>query len=143
MTDLHDRISIAMSARFADREAPVHVEEQIYTGFYSSADQRLLDQFQIASWEERPAILDQITDQRARQLGRRLLYLHRSDLLDATVLDAMTSAVRDRWNSDDPDAPWMTFAEVEKKLAEIEEAKALAPEDLGELQRFYQGLRSV
>ena len=143
MSDLHDRIGIAMSARFADRDASVHVEEQMYSGFYSGGDQRLLDRFQTASWEERPAILDQINDRRARQLGRRLLYLHRSDLLDATVVNDMTNAVRDRWHSEDPDAPWMTFAEVEKQLAEIEKAGALGPENLGELRWFYQRLRSA
>ena len=140
MTELHDRIGIAMSARFADREASVHVEEQIYAGFYTSADQRFLDRFQTASWEERPAILDQISDQRARQLGRRLLYLHRSDLLDATVVNAMTTAMRQRWMSVDPDAPWMTFAEVEKQLAEIEAEGAMDAEGLATLRGYYVSL---
>jgi exodeoxyribonuclease-1 len=71
MTDLQDRISIAMSARFADREAPVHVEEQIYTGFYSSADQRLLERFQAAEhWEDRLHILDAIKMNEPGSLGR-------------------------------------------------------------------------
>ncbi|WP_071676033.1 exonuclease domain-containing protein [Nioella nitratireducens] len=140
MTELHARIGIAMSARFADREASVHVEEQIYAGFYSSADQRLLDRFQTASWEERPAILDQINDQRARQLGRRLLYLHRSDQLDSTVVDAMTTAIRQRWMSVDPDAPWMTFAAVEKQLAEIEAEGAMDAAGLATLRGYYVSL---
>lgn len=143
MGDLHERVGHALAARFADREASVHVEEQIYSGFYSGGDQRLLDRFQTASWEERPAILDQITDQRARQLGRRLLYLHRSDLLDAAVVDTMNNAVRDRWNSDDPKVPWVTFAEVEQQLAEIEEQQKMEPEALVELRQFYAGLQSA
>jgi exodeoxyribonuclease-1 len=142
MTELHARIGIAMSARFADREASVHVEEQIYSGFYTSADQRLLDQFQAAeNWEDRLHILDDIHDERAQQLGHRLIFLHQPHLLEPTIVTAMTTAIRQRWMSVDPDAPWMTFAEVEKQLAEIEKAGALDGNQVGALRDFFQSLR--
>jgi exodeoxyribonuclease-1 len=141
MTDLQDRISIAMSARFADREAPVHVEEQIYTGFYSSADQRLLERFQAAEhWEDRLHILDAIQDERARQLGRRLIFLHQPDLLEPTMVTAMTAAMRQRWMSVEDDAPWMTFAAVEQQLAEIEAEGAMDAEGLATLRGYYVSL---
>jgi exodeoxyribonuclease-1 len=144
MTDLHDRIGAALAARFADREASVHVEEQIYAGFYTHADQRLLDQFQAAEhWEDRLHILDKIQDERARQLGRRLIFLNRPDLLEASMVDAMTGAMRDRWMSVDVDAPWMTFATVDQQLAEIEAAGAMDAVGLGRLRAYYVSLGMI
>lgn len=141
MTDLHDRIGAALAARFADQEASLHVEELIYSGFYDSADKRLLEQFQARSWEDRLHILDDIQDERARQLGRRLIFLHRPDLLEPAMVDTMTAARRDRWVSVDPDAPWMTFAAVEQQLAEIEAEGALDAAGLAELREYYDGMR--
>ena len=139
MTDLHDRIGAALAARFADREASVHVEEQIYQGFYTSADQRLLDRFQAAEhWEDRLQILDDIEDDRAQQLGRRLIFLHRPDLLEPTMVEAMTAEMRNRWMSVDPDAPWTTFASVEQQLAEIEAEAAMDEVGLAGLRGYYE-----
>jgi len=141
MTDLHDRIGTALAARFADREASVCVEEQIYSGFYTSADQRLLDQFQAGSWDDRLNILDDIQDDRARQLGRRLIFLNRPDLLERSMVEAMTSAMRERWMSADENAPWTTFAAVEQQLAEIEAEGAMDAAGLERLRAYYDGLR--
>ncbi|HKL69952.1 hypothetical protein [Salibaculum sp.] len=141
MTDLHDRIGAALAARFADREASIHVEEQIYQGFYTHADQRLLNQFQAGSWEDRLHILDGIQDERARLLGRRLIFLNRPDLLEPTMVETLTSAMRERWRSVDEDTSWTTFAKVEEQLAEIEAEGAMDAAGLAELRAYYDGLR--
>lgn len=144
MTDLHDRIGAALAARFADREASINVEEQIYQGFYTSADQRLLEQFQAAEhWEDRLHILDGIQDERARQLGRRLIFLNRPDLLEPAVVESMTTAMRARWTSADEDAPWTTFAAVEKQLAEIEADGAMDAAGLAGLRAYYTSLSTT
>ncbi|WP_306142626.1 exonuclease domain-containing protein [Roseibium sp. MMSF_3412] len=140
MTDLRERIGNAIAARFANREAPVHVEEQIYAEFYSSTDQRLLKHFQTTSWEERVDVLTRLNDQRARQLGRRLIFLNRPDLLDAAMVKSMAVAIRDRWETLD-DVPWTTFSEVEKQLFEIEEAGAMTTEEVGRLRAYFDNLR--
>lgn len=141
MTDLHERIGSAIAARFADKEAPAHVEEQIFTGFYSSTDQGLLKQFQTASWEERVDILNQMNDQRARQLGRRLIFLYRPDLLGSSTVATMTSSIHTRWSSME-DVPWTTLSEVDRQLREIKANSALLPSQVLALQDFYQSLRT-
>lgn len=71
--DFHERVGAALARRSASWESKTseHPEENIYGGFYSRADQALLDRFQDAEWDERLHILGQLSDQRLVHLGRR------------------------------------------------------------------------
>lgn len=141
MTDLHQAVGQALAGRYADREAPAQVEQQIYAGFYSKVDQRLLSHYQIADWEGRVRIITDFEDDRLRWLGQRVIYNTRADLLDEDIRSGWTAAIRERWKSNDPKAPWTTFDQVDQALGEIQAQGAMDQSSIDQLSEFYSRLR--
>lgn len=139
MPDLHRRIGEALASRFSDREEPSHVEEQIYSGFYSRHDQHLLDRFQHCEWAERPDILEQLEDHRAIQLGRRLLFSYYPTALPPDTVMQMNSTIQERWMSKASGVPWMTFDTANIQLEEIAASGSMGVSDLETLRSFYDG----
>ena len=137
MAELKGRIGAAMANRFADKTGSPHVEEQLYSRFYSESDRILLESFQRSSWPERFDMLDRLDDPRLRKLGLRLVYLYQPDLLDPALAQRSTAAMRNRWHAAADDAKWTTFAEVDKQLEEIENSGAMNAPDIGRLREFY------
>ena len=128
----------ALADRFADREKPVDVEKQIYSGFYSAADKHILQRFEHVGWRHRAELISSLEDHRLRQLGQRLIYWNAPALVSEHYATAAQEAIRERWLGNDPDALWMTKAGVEKQLAEIDAAGALNQGQINALREFYQ-----
>ena len=131
------RVGDALAGRFPDREPSEHVEDQIFDGFYSTMDKRHLQAFHQAEWQDRPAILAQITDERLRRLGMRLMFFERPDLVGDDYRRNATQAIIERWNYEEA-AGWMTFRQVGEELGEIEKAGAMTMVELAKLRTFYQ-----
>jgi exodeoxyribonuclease-1 len=142
MPELHQRVSKALANRWPEREEPDNVEQSIYSGFYGAHDKRLLSQFQNGSWLDRYALLSQFEDHRIQRLAQRLLFLNNPTSLDGKTRERLSESVRERWMSNNPDAPWMTFSQVQKQLNEIAEVSALPISEIEELQQYYNGLAS-
>lgn len=81
------RVGQAVSQRYPDTEATDWVEEQIFDGFASSSDVRLMEEFHGARPENRPHIAAQFEDRRIRELAHRLVYLESPDELDPKIRD--------------------------------------------------------
>ncbi len=143
MKRLRDRIGAAMANRFADRAESPHVEERLYSQFYSEGDRILLESFQQSSWQERLGMLDRLDDPRLRKLGLRLVYLYRPDLLDPDLARKSSAAMRNRWHAAADDAGWITFAEADRQLEEIESSGAMNAADIGRMRAFYDERRRV
>jgi exodeoxyribonuclease-1 len=116
--DFQARISEALSKRYADKERSPYVEERIYDGFAQANDEVLMEKFHLAPWEDRRSIVDQIGDARFGELGRRLIYFEKSDLLEGNQGIEIKSWIADRINASD-DVPWMTIPKA------LEEADGL------------------
>ena len=82
---LRARLISAYEANREPREPSPHVEEQLYDGFFTDTDYRLMNSFHEAPWPDRLAIIDQFEDARLRELGYRLVHDERPDLLDPAV----------------------------------------------------------
>ena len=136
--DFLERVGQALANRFADREQPKEVEKQIYGGFYGASDKHMLEEFQAADWDHKAELVARLEDPRLRQLGQRLVYWHTPEHVSEHYAQAAQAAIRDRWSSNDPDAPWMTFAEADKQLREIDQAGFLSEAGLGRLSQFYK-----
>jgi exodeoxyribonuclease-1 len=137
--DFQKRVGQALADRYADREEPDQVEKQIYGGFYSAADKHILEDFETSDWGRRAELIGQLEDTRLRQLGQRLVYWNAPELVSGTYAAAAEAAIRERWLSNNPDAPWLTMAEVEKQLGEIVSANAISQGDHDDLMQFYRG----
>ncbi len=140
MPKLHAAIGAALAERYAECSEPEHVEQQIYSGFYSRDDKRKLSQFQHASWEQRLDIARSFEDRRLRWLGSRLICLNKPDLLTATARERWAKLQHHRWLSNDSNAPWMTTANVSGQLAEIAEQGAVSVGTLDQLRAYYKNL---
>jgi exodeoxyribonuclease-1 len=114
---LRQRLIRALLSTRADQEESEHVEKQIYNGFFSGADQKRLDAFHLAPWEERPRIVNEFEDQRLRTIGRRLLYIERPDLLSQEVCAVYEKALVKRILGERGDEPWLT---LQQAITEIE-----------------------
>lgn len=95
-TELRARLVAAMEAIRRVYPPSPHVEQQIYDGFISDADKGRLDQFHNSPWNVRSELLNQLEDRRLRQLGRRLIYLERPDLLPIELQSQMAALVAKR-----------------------------------------------
>ena len=96
------------------------IEEKIYGGFYSNEDKSILEQFQLASWEERLNLLSRLSDERLKQLGRRLIAFNAPKLLTQKEHDAFDTYLKHKWESEDEKAEWITTIKVKEQLEELE-----------------------
>lgn len=136
--DFQKRVGQALANRFADREEPDQVEKQIYGGFYSAADKKILEDFEAGDWRQRSDLVAKLEDARLRQLGQRLIYWNAPEFASEHYASAAEKAVRDRWLSNEPDVPWMTMAKAEKQLDEIADAGAIGRDDLEAISEIYR-----
>jgi exodeoxyribonuclease-1 len=134
------RISRLLAARYEDQVEPPHVEQRIYGGFSSNADQAHMHSFHAHGWEDRIGILQEIEDERYRQIAQRIVAVERPDLL--------TDAQRQRWRSwrrerflTNEKVPWMTVASALEEFADVSQDATLAQQaQLADLERFLNGL---
>lgn len=119
---------LTVAAQTTDRIYPEskHVELQIYgSGWPSDSDLAHCRKFHEAPWETRLDIGLELEDRRFRQLGRRLIYVERPDLLRAADRSALDDEVERRLRGGDGDFPWMTLP---RATAELEELIASSPQ---------------
>lgn len=95
------------------------LEEQIYRGFPGARDTALMREFHQASWPGRMEIADRFEDPRYRRIAMRIVFNHRSDLLDGETRKAFAAAIARRWLSEDK-VRWLT---IERALREIDERR--------------------
>lgn len=132
------------AAALSRREYPkaVNVEDRLYEGgfFPLRADQDLMHQFHAADPEDKLALLNAMQDDRAWQLGLRVMYNEWSDSLPADEHAAMDRDRLARLNASD--GPWTSISTA---LAEIDKVLPNASPDtakiLEDYRRYLRGLR--
>jgi exodeoxyribonuclease-1 len=117
---LQSLVSEVLSERYADTEQTnLEVEERIYSGFYGNSDKELLEQFQTASWPERVSIINDFTDERLKQLGKRLIAFYAPELLTDEQRSAFKAFIQKRWNTSIDQAEWTTAEHVWDSIGKI------------------------
>lgn len=143
--DLWAVVGKKLAARFSDSEAPTEIEDRIYEKFYDRADEKKLYQFHKVPWAERSAILNEISDDRLRELGNRLLTLYAPEFADAAFKKAFWGKMAMRWNGDefygdDEKNAGNTYKSVAAALADLEKGERfkLGPELISEFKVFFE-----
>jgi exodeoxyribonuclease-1 len=103
--DFRARACRALGRRFSDRPQAAHVEQRIHEQFLSPPDATLLRSFHDTEWTARPNIVRRLADERLRELGKRLIYVERPDLLDVVERLELESWTTDRLLGFGPDGP--------------------------------------
>ncbi|MBQ1202656.1 MAG: exodeoxyribonuclease I [Loktanella sp.] len=135
------RVGQAMTARYVeDPDAPPpQVEKQIYGGFYAKADRDLLAEFQRGEWPRRQEIVGLLTDDRLRQLGRRLIAFHAPSALTPDEAVQFETFLHERWTAPDaPETEWTTIASAARAIAELRAVPGSDQAALDEIAEFIQ-----
>ena len=111
-------VASAVANRYPPRDAPEHVEQRIYEGFPSRADERRMTTFHEQPWEERMETVSQFEDDRLRELGERLIYLESPDVLPDETRQRHDAWRRERFHAEG-DAPWVTIGSARQELNEL------------------------
>lgn len=111
------RLVNAIQRTKPERESSTYVEERIYDGFTTPADQKLLVKFHTAAWQDRTTIVTTLADARLRELGTRLIHHERPDVLSPDVRSALDKAMAQRVVSTDSGVPWLTIPKALDELA--------------------------
>ena len=119
---LRKRLITAAQLAKAERTPSTHVEQKIYEGFTTAADQKVLGKFHGSRWEDRPTIVASLADARLRELGTRLIHHERPDVLDADTRSAHDKAMAQRIIETAADIPWLTIPKAMKELAVLMES---------------------
>ena len=116
-----DNVAHAVANRYPDKEPSAHVEERIYEGFPSRSGTALMEEFHARPWEARLEVVSRLEDDRLRELGERLIYIERPDVLLEEMRDRFDTWRRERFLADGK-VPWVTIGSA---FDELEELKAL------------------
>jgi len=114
------RVGRAMVARYADRPGSAHIEQRIYAGFPSPADETRMRQFHGAPWPQRYAIVQAIDDERYREFGLRIIHAEMPEALPLDERIRLDKWRRGRIDGSAPDVEWLTKAAALGELAETE-----------------------
>ncbi len=117
--ELSKRLVSIFESTKEDYPISPHVEKQIYDGFTTKSDERLLDQFHEVDWSQRYAIVEKLQDLRLKVLGIRLIYLERPDLLNEMVRQEHELAAAKRLMGLDAEVTWLTLPQALKELDEM------------------------
>ena len=93
---LKERLFQAFLASGKEYELSPHVEEQMYAGFASSADQSRFQSFHESEWHDRYDIVCQFEDERFRRIGEWIIYCEQPHLLSSEKRHHWDSFVRQR-----------------------------------------------
>ena len=125
MDDFRLMVSEALSNKYKEtnfEDQPI--ENQIYSGFFSSDDKRLLFAFQKASWNERQYILEDFNDVRLRILGRRLITFYGPKLNYGNWDERFKEYLYSKWIDADQTVEWNTFSQFDEDLESLRSSNA-------------------
>jgi exodeoxyribonuclease-1 len=120
------RISRLLAARYEDQAEPVYVEQRIYSGFPSNADQTRMHTFHSQGWEDRIGTIQEMEDERYSKIGLRIIATECPDLLTDAQRRHWESWRRERFLTNEK-VPWMTVVSALAELAEVSQDATPAP----------------
>ncbi|HEY4809171.1 MAG TPA: exonuclease domain-containing protein [Roseiarcus sp.] len=103
--DFRARACRALSRQFSDRPQGIHVEQRIHEQFFSSADAALLSSFHDVDWVARGTVVEQLADDRLRELGKRLIFVEKPDVMDVVEKTELETWTMDRLFGFGPEGP--------------------------------------
>ena len=124
--DFRERVGHAQAQRFADEPPSPYVEERIYDGFPSDADQDLMVRFHEVEWPDRMGIAARLEDARVKDFAWRLIYFEEPALLPANKRAELDAWRARRMIAEEQAVPWMT---VQKALQEADDLLQNAVDD--------------
>lgn len=111
-----------------------HVEQQIYNGFPTLADEVLMERFHATAWQDRHLLIPQFADQRLSFLAARVIYAEHPDYLPKELCQSVQAHIQSRVHFEG-ECKWGTVA---KALAECDQKLASATGEQAEMLGRYK-----
>ncbi|MDG1417575.1 MAG: hypothetical protein P8P99_07235, partial [Maricaulis sp.] len=112
-----------------------HLEDKIYDGFPSRADQSTMRVFHNESWERRAWMIDDFEDDRYRQIAIRLVAEHDPHFVNEDVLKVYQDWVEGR-QSGGLDDPWTTAMSARAELRELRSDTSVSTKFCNEIDGY-------
>jgi len=117
----------ALALKTAGYDAPVHLEEKIYSGFPSWDDKDRMRRFHTSpDWEARLAIVHEMEKPELRAHGLRTVFLNGPQALSRTLREQIDLRLTEERFTLETDRPWTTVGSL---MAELDEMQGNAPDD--------------
>ncbi len=116
------KVADAMAKNAESFTKGTNIEDTIYDGFSSWADNDRKKQWHDRTWIERYQMLSSFEDKRLKQIGLRLIFNDAPHVLDAHFASKIEQKVlQERVLSEKDDVPWTTLAKAEAGLNDVED----------------------
>jgi exodeoxyribonuclease-1 len=93
---LQTRVSELLASNQINYPPPKHLEQTVYSGFPSDADNLWMERFHTLPWDERSKILDGFEDSRYKELAERLVCTNNLDSVSGDTLERYRNFVNQR-----------------------------------------------
>jgi exodeoxyribonuclease-1 len=90
------RVGQALAQRYPPWPAEEVVEKRMYEGFPSRADEGRMQAFHTATWPERAEIVETFDDDRLRELGRRIVFLEKPEVMRPELRQGLETWLHNR-----------------------------------------------
>ena len=82
-------------------------------------------------------LLSRFSDERLKQLGRRLIAFNAPELLTTNEKDAFDTYLKNKWENEDEKSNWTTVSKIKDQLKELEK-NGCSIAVLNDLKGFYK-----
>jgi exodeoxyribonuclease-1 len=128
---LQTRISELLASNQMNYPPPKHLEQSVYSGFPSDADDLWMERFHSLPWEERSKILDGFEDSRFKELAERLVCVNNPESVSNQTFEKYQNFLNQRLYDK---GPWLS---LEKTL---DKTRSLLLEATGEKKEILEKL---
>ena len=93
---LQTRVSELLGANQINYPPPKYLEQTVYQGFPSDADDLWMERFHSLPWEERAKVLDGFEDSRYKELAERLVCAHNPESVSREIFEKYQNFINQR-----------------------------------------------
>ena len=130
---LQSRVSELLASNQINYPTPKHLEQTVYSGFPSDADDLWMERFHTLPWDERSKVLDGFEDARYKELAERLVCVNNPESVSAETFDRYQNFLNQRLYDK---GPWPSLEKtLDKTRSMLMEATGEQKEILEQLER--------
>mgnify|MGYP001157355617 CR=1 FL=1 len=115
-TNLQTRVSELLTNNQINYPPPKYVEQSVYSGFASEADQLWMERFHSLPWDERAKLIDGFEDKRYKELAERLICTNAPEFASSDSLEKFSYLINQRLYDK---GPWLSLEKGIEKTTKL------------------------